>query len=58
MPRGLNSARALRSNRKDQKWADLAYKKRLLGTACTFSRVSGIDAVNSQLTSFKQSSPG
>lgn len=36
MPRGLNSARALRSNRKDQKWADLAYKKRLLGTACTF----------------------
>ncbi|GJD02067.1 ribosomal protein S12 [Colletotrichum higginsianum] len=33
MPRGLNAARKLRMNRKDQKWADLGYKKRALGTA-------------------------
>lgn len=32
-PRGLNAARKLRDNRREQRWADLSYKKRLLGTA-------------------------
>ncbi|KAL8412476.1 hypothetical protein RB596_001621 [Gaeumannomyces avenae] len=32
-PRGLNAARKLRNNRREQRWADLAYKKRALGTA-------------------------
>lgn len=41
MPRGLNSARKLRTNRKDQKWADLAYKKRALGTAFKSSPFGG-----------------
>jgi len=31
-PRGLNAARKLRLNRKDQRWADLGWKKRALGT--------------------------
>lgn len=41
MPRGLNSARKLRNNRKDQKWADLSYKKRALGTAYKSSPFGG-----------------
>ncbi|PNP58178.1 hypothetical protein THARTR1_02336 [Trichoderma harzianum] len=40
-PRGLNAARKLRNNRKDQKWADLAYKKRALGTAFKSSPFGG-----------------
>jgi small subunit ribosomal protein S23e len=32
-PRGLNAARKLRTNRREQRWADLSYKKRALGTA-------------------------
>ena len=40
-PRGLNSARKLRLHRKDQKWADLAYKKRALGTAFKSSPFGG-----------------
>lgn len=41
MPRGLNAARKLRMNRKDQKWADLGYKKRALGTAFKSSPFGG-----------------
>jgi small subunit ribosomal protein S23e len=41
MPRGLNSARKLRTYRKDQKWADLSYKKRALGTAYKSSPFGG-----------------
>jgi small subunit ribosomal protein S23e len=41
MARGLNSARKLRTNRKDSKWADLAYKKRALGTAFKSSPFGG-----------------
>ena len=33
MPRGLNAARKLRDTRRSERWADLAYKKRALGTA-------------------------
>ena len=40
-PRGLNAARKLRTNRKDQKWADLHYKKRALGTAYKSSPFGG-----------------
>ena len=40
-PRGLNSARKLRLHRKDQKWADLSYKKRALGTAFKSSPFGG-----------------
>lgn len=40
-PRGLNAARKLRTNRKDQKWADLHYKKRALGTAFKSSPFGG-----------------
>lgn len=32
-PRGLNAARKLRNNRREQRWSDLHYKKRALGTA-------------------------
>ena len=32
-PRGLNSARKLRVHRRNNRWADQAYKARLLGTA-------------------------
>jgi len=32
-PRGLLAARKLRNHRREGKWADLHYKKRLLGTA-------------------------
>lgn len=32
-PRGLLAARKLQNHRREQQWADLHYKKRLLGTA-------------------------
>lgn len=32
-PRGLHAARKLRNERRVQRWADKAYKKRALGTA-------------------------
>jgi small subunit ribosomal protein S23e len=40
-PRGLNAARKLRTNRKDQKWADLHWKRRALGTAFKSSPFGG-----------------
>jgi len=40
-PRGLNAARKLRTNRRNQRWADLAYKKRALGTAYKSSPFGG-----------------
>lgn len=40
-PRGLNAARKLRLHRKDQRWADLSYKKRALGTAFKSSPFGG-----------------
>lgn len=40
-PRGLNAARKLANNRRDNKWADLHYKKRLLGTAFKSSPFGG-----------------
>lgn len=40
-PRGLNAARKLQSHRKDQRWADDHFKKRLLGTAYKSSPFGG-----------------
>lgn len=40
-PRGLNAARKLRNNRREQRWADLSYKKRALGTAFKSSPFGG-----------------
>jgi hypothetical protein len=40
-PRGLNAARKLQAHRKEQKWADLNFKKRLLGTAYKSSPFGG-----------------
>lgn len=40
-PRGLNAARKLRTKRRDARWADLHYKKRLLGTAYKSSPFGG-----------------
>ncbi|KAK2760875.1 40S ribosomal protein S23 [Arachnomyces sp. PD_36] len=40
-PRGLNAARKLRNHRREQQWADLSYKKRLLGTAFKSSPFGG-----------------
>jgi small subunit ribosomal protein S23e len=40
-PRGLNAARKLVQARKDGRWADLHYKKRLLGTAYKSSPFGG-----------------
>jgi len=40
-PRGLNAARKLLQSRKDGRWADLHYKKRLLGTAYKSSPFGG-----------------
>ena len=40
-PRGLNAARKLRTNRRNQRWADLGYKKRALGTAYKSSPFGG-----------------
>ena len=41
MPRGLNSARKLQDTRRDNRWADLGYKKRALGTAFKSSPFGG-----------------
>lgn len=40
-PRGLNAARKLRNHRREGRWADLHYKKRLLGTAFKSSPFGG-----------------
>src|SRR5271154_3449920 len=40
-PRGLNAARKLLQQRKDGRWADLHYKKRLLGTSYKSSPFGG-----------------
>jgi small subunit ribosomal protein S23e len=32
-PRGIRTARQLRTHRREQRWHDLSYKKRHLGTA-------------------------
>ncbi|CAN3374304.1 hypothetical protein DIURU_000817 [Diutina rugosa] len=40
-PRGLNAARALRTSRRDNRWADQQYKARLLGTAYKSSPFGG-----------------
>lgn len=40
-PRGLNAARKLRNNRREQRWSDLQYKKRALGTAFKSSPFGG-----------------
>src|SRR6201999_842519 len=40
-PRGLNAARKLVAARKEGRWADLHYKKRLLGTAYKSSPFGG-----------------
>lgn len=40
-PRGLNAARKLRNTRREGRWADLSYKKRLLGTAFKSSPFGG-----------------
>ena len=40
-PRGLNAARKLRNHRREGRWADLGYKKRLLGTAYKSSPFGG-----------------
>ncbi|KAL0136608.1 40S ribosomal protein S23 [Mucor lusitanicus] len=40
-PRGLNAARKLRIHRRDQRWADKAYKKRAIGTAFRSSPFGG-----------------
>lgn len=40
-PRGLNAARKLRNHRREGRWADLTYKKRLLGTAYKSSPFGG-----------------
>ncbi|GAO49062.1 hypothetical protein G7K_3223-t2 [Saitoella complicata NRRL Y-17804] len=40
-PRGLNSARKLRNHRREQRWADEAFRKRLLGTVFKSSPFGG-----------------
>lgn len=40
-PRGLNAARKLQTHRRDNRWADLTFKKRLLGTAFKSSPFGG-----------------
>lgn len=40
-PRGLNAARKLQAHRKDQRWSDEHFKKRLLGTAFKSSPFGG-----------------
>jgi len=40
-PRGLQSARKLRTHRREERWADKAYKKRALGTAYKSSPFGG-----------------
>lgn len=40
-PRGLNAARKLATHRRDNRWADLSYKKRHLGTVFKSSPFGG-----------------
>lgn len=40
-PQGLNAARKLRNHRKDNRWADMHYKKRHLGTVFKSSPFGG-----------------
>ncbi|KAJ3204026.1 40S ribosomal protein S23 [Dinochytrium kinnereticum] len=40
-PRGINAARKLRTHRREERWADNAYKARALGTAYKFSPFGG-----------------
>lgn len=40
-PRGLNAARKLRNTRRNNKWADMQYKKRHLGTVYKSSPFGG-----------------
>lgn len=40
-PRGLNAARKLKNHRRDNRWADLSYKKRHLGTVFKSSPFGG-----------------
>lgn len=40
-PRGLNAARKLRNKRRENRWADLQYKKRHLGTVYKSSPFGG-----------------
>lgn len=40
-PRGLHAARALRTHRRDNRWADKQYKKRALGTSFKCSPFAG-----------------
>lgn len=40
-PRGLKAARQLRVNQREQRWADLNYRKRALGTAYKSSPFRG-----------------
>ncbi|KAF2805985.1 uncharacterized protein BDZ99DRAFT_501523 [Mytilinidion resinicola] len=40
-PRGLNAARKLRNHRRENRWSDLSFKKRLLGTAYKSSPFGG-----------------
>ncbi|ATZ49390.1 putative 40s ribosomal protein s23 protein [Botrytis fragariae] len=40
-PRGLNAARKLQNHRREQRWSDLSYKKRALGTAFKSSPFGG-----------------
>jgi hypothetical protein len=40
-PRGLNAARKLKDHRREQRWSDLSFKKRLLGTAFKSSPFGG-----------------
>jgi hypothetical protein len=40
-PSGLQAARALRTHRRENRWADKAYKKRALGTAFKSSPFAG-----------------
>ena len=40
-PRGLNAARKLQNHRREQRWADVSFKKRALGTAFKSSPFGG-----------------
>uniref|UniRef100_W5U9F2 Small ribosomal subunit protein uS12 n=1 Tax=Ictalurus punctatus TaxID=7998 RepID=W5U9F2_ICTPU len=40
-PRGLNAGRKLRTSRRENRWADQSFKKRLLGTAYKSSPFQG-----------------
>merc|ERR1719221_710335 len=40
-PRGINTGRKMRTHRRNQRWADLSYKKVALGTAYKHSPLGG-----------------